>query len=71
MDINVLREIVTVVSFLTFIGIVAWAVAPGNRARFEQAARLPLEEEGPSAQPSPRGREKSSDAVSRNRDIQR
>ncbi len=45
MDINVLREIVTVVSFLTFIGIVAWAVAPGNRAKFEEAARLPLEED--------------------------
>ena len=45
MDVNLLREIVTVVSFATFAGILAWALAPRNGKRFEDAARLPLDEE--------------------------
>ena len=45
MDVNLLREIVTVVSFATFAAIVAWAVSPRNGKRFEEAARLPLEDE--------------------------
>ena len=45
MDINLVREVVTVVSFLTFVGIVWFAVHPGNKKRFEEAARLPLDEE--------------------------
>jgi len=44
-DINIVREIVTVVSLLSFVGIVAWAVSRGNRERFEEAARLALDEE--------------------------
>jgi len=44
MDIDVLREVVTVLSFASFAGIVAWAVHPGNRQRFEEAARMPLDE---------------------------
>lgn len=44
MDMNLLRELTTVVSFATFVGIVAWAAYPGNKERFEQAARLPLDE---------------------------
>ena len=46
MDITVMREIVTVLSFATFIAIVAWAVAPANRERFEKAALAPFEEDG-------------------------
>jgi len=46
MDINLLREVVTVLSFLGFMGIVAFAVNPRNRVRFEEAARLPADEEG-------------------------
>lgn len=42
MDINDLRSIVTVVSLLTFLGIVAWAWSRGNRARFDAAAQLPF-----------------------------
>ncbi len=42
MDINELRGIVTVVSLLTFVGIVAWAWSKRNQAGFEEAARLPL-----------------------------
>ena len=47
MDINILREAVTVTSFLVFLGIVAFAVHPGNRERFEEAARVPLADEKP------------------------
>ncbi len=46
MDINLLREIVTVLSFTAFLGIVVYAVHPRNRARFDEAARLPVDEEG-------------------------
>jgi cytochrome c oxidase cbb3-type subunit IV len=42
MDVNTLRIIVTVASFLVFLGIVAFAVYPGNRQRFHEAAHLPL-----------------------------
>ncbi len=45
MDINVLRGIITVVTLLTFIGIVVWAWSGRNKARFDEAARLPLEED--------------------------
>jgi cytochrome c oxidase cbb3-type subunit 4 len=46
MDVNVVREVVTVVSFAAFVAIVAWAVFPGNKRRFDEAARLPFDEEG-------------------------
>jgi cytochrome c oxidase cbb3-type subunit 4 len=42
MDVNTLRIIVTVASFLVFLGIVAFAVYPGNRQRFHEAAHVPL-----------------------------
>ncbi|EXI78124.1 MAG: Cbb3-type cytochrome oxidase, subunit 3 [Candidatus Accumulibacter sp. BA-94] len=46
MDINDLRSIVTVVSLLTFLGIVWWAYgAKGNKKRFEEAAMLPFTDE--------------------------
>ena len=45
MDITLVREIVTVVSFATFAAIVWWAVSPSNVKRFEEAARMPLEDE--------------------------
>ena len=43
MDINLLRSIVTVITLITFVGIVIWDWSGRNRARFEEAARLPLE----------------------------
>lgn len=46
MDINLLREVVTVVSFATFLGIVWYVVKPGNGAHFDRAAQLPPDEEG-------------------------
>ena len=47
MDINTLREIMTVASFLAFAGIVAYAYRPGSRGRFEEAARVPLDDDEP------------------------
>ena len=42
MDINDLRSIVTVISLLTFVGIVVWAWSKRNQADFDEAARLPF-----------------------------
>ena len=54
MDVNLLRIAVTVLSFAAFIGIVAYAMHPRNRERFEAAGRLPDDEgESDSATPSP------------------
>ena len=44
MDINDLRSIMTVVSLLTFVGIVWWAYSRGNTGRFNEAANLPFAE---------------------------
>jgi cytochrome c oxidase cbb3-type subunit IV len=44
-DINTLREIATVLCFGTFVGILVWAFSRRNRARFEQAANLPFEQD--------------------------
>lgn len=38
-------SVMTVVSFITFLGIVAWAYARRNQADFEQAAQLPFADE--------------------------
>ena len=45
MDINLLRSIVTVVAFVVFIGIVVWAWSARNKERFDEAARLPFEQD--------------------------
>ncbi|MGS5087521.1 cbb3-type cytochrome oxidase subunit 3 [Hydrogenophaga sp. A37] len=45
MDINDMRSIVTVVSFLAFVGIVVWAWSKRNQASFDEAARLPLQDD--------------------------
>ena len=45
MDINDLRSIVTVVSLLTFVGIVVWAWSKHNQARFDEAAQLPFNDD--------------------------
>ena len=45
LDINILRSIATVVSFITFIGIVVWAYSRRNAADFEKAANLPFEQD--------------------------
>jgi cytochrome c oxidase cbb3-type subunit 4 len=45
MDINDMRSVVTVVSFLTFIGIVVWAWSKRNQSAFDEAAQLPFKED--------------------------
>ncbi len=45
MDVNTLRIAVTVVSFITFIGIAVWAWSSHNRERFDAAAQLALEDD--------------------------
>ena len=42
MDVNDLRTVVTVLSFVAFIGITAWALSRKNGARFAEAAQLPF-----------------------------
>jgi len=44
-DINDLRSIVTLLLFVAFIGIVAWAWSRRNKTRFDEAARLPFADE--------------------------
>jgi cytochrome c oxidase cbb3-type subunit 4 len=45
MDIQILRSIVTVLSFVTFLGIVWWAYGAPRKAAFDEAARLPLDDD--------------------------
>ena len=45
MDITTLRIVATLLSFATFLGILAWAFARRNRASFDEAARLPFEQD--------------------------
>jgi cytochrome c oxidase cbb3-type subunit 4 len=47
MDINDVRATITVVSFVVFIGIFVWAWSGRRAAAFEEAARLPLEDDQP------------------------
>ncbi len=42
MDLNTLRSLVTLLSFIVFIGIVWWAWSGSNRNRFQEAAMLPF-----------------------------
>ena len=45
MDITTLRIAATVAAFITFIGIVVWTWSRRNTAGFEEAARLPFEQD--------------------------
>ncbi len=42
MDITTLRVIATMLSFVTFIGIVIWALDKRKTNEFEEAAKLPF-----------------------------
>lgn len=42
MDINDLRSLMTVVSLLTFLGIIWWAYGKARSKGFEEAANLPF-----------------------------
>ena len=45
MDLNLVRSLVTLTAFATFLGIVWWAYAPARKERFERDAQLPLDDE--------------------------
>jgi cbb3-type cytochrome oxidase subunit 3 len=53
MDVNDLRSAVTVLLFALFAGIVAWVLAPRNKARFDAAQQLPFLDEAPMQRPTP------------------
>lgn len=44
-DINTLRSIATVAGFVTFIGILMWAYSSRNASDFEEASKLPFEQD--------------------------
>lgn len=44
-DVNTFRSLVTLVSFLAFVGIIAWAYSRKNSADFDKAANLPFEQD--------------------------
>jgi len=45
MDANDLRVIITVVLFISFIGIIFWAYSSKQKSRFDEAANLPFADE--------------------------
>ncbi|MBB1603468.1 MULTISPECIES: cbb3-type cytochrome c oxidase subunit 3 [unclassified Variovorax] len=45
MDITTLRIAATLASFVTFIGILAWAFSRRRRQGFDEAANLPFEQD--------------------------
>ena len=45
MDITSLRIASTLLCFAVFLGIAAWAYASRNRARFEEDARIPFQQD--------------------------
>jgi len=47
MDINTMRTIVTVLAFVSFIGIVWWAYHRRSKHGFDEAARLPFADTQP------------------------
>jgi cytochrome c oxidase cbb3-type subunit 4 len=45
--INDIRAVITVISFLVFIGICVWAWSARRKSKFDEAARLPLDDDRP------------------------
>ncbi len=45
MDITTLRILATLAAFATFLGIACWAYSNRNRERFDEAARIPLQQD--------------------------
>lgn len=53
-DINDFRSLLTVLGLVCFLGICAWAYSRHAKAGFDEAARLPLNDDD---LPAPRGRQ--------------
>jgi cytochrome c oxidase cbb3-type subunit IV len=49
MDISVLRSIVTVIALAAFIAIVLWAFSDRSKTAFDEASRLPFDEDDESS----------------------
>lgn len=47
MDVNDWRNVVTVLSFFIFAGIVWWALSRRHQSDFDEAERLPFLDDGP------------------------
>ncbi len=45
MDVNTLRSVTTVISFVVFIAIVRWAWSKSRSSDFQEAANLPFEQD--------------------------
>ena len=45
LDLNLIRSLVTVAALGAFLGIVWWAWGAARKARFDEAAQLPFDEE--------------------------
>ena len=60
-DYSTLSSVMTVVMLVAFLGIVAWAYSGKRRAQFDEAARVPLEDDVAPGHDYPNGtvREKS------------
>lgn len=57
MDLNDLRSVFTVLSVVLFVGIVWWAYSDRRKKAYEEAARLPLDDDSPFAPPVPQVKE--------------
>jgi cytochrome c oxidase cbb3-type subunit 4 len=57
-----LQSILTLVAFVTFIGILAWAWSGRRREAFSEAARIPLDDDAPFR--APRGAPEQVDSAS-------
>jgi len=53
---NELRAIITVVAFVTFVGIVLWAWSGRRKTTFRQASRIPLDDDDSPLETRPQGR---------------
>ena len=49
MSFTFIQSIWTIVVMVTFLGIVAWAFSGKRKSAFDEAARLPFEDEPPAA----------------------
>ncbi len=45
MNFTILSSVMTVISLVAFVGILYWAFSSKNKARFEELAKLPLDNE--------------------------
>lgn len=59
MDYGTLHSIATVAAIIAFAGVCWWAYRPGNRQRFEDDARLPLDNDPLLTRQRARAKEKS------------